>query len=120
MRQVETMSGLGLTVDKMAAIFGLSKKTFERIVADNPEVSDALEKGRAAAEANVTKTAYSLAVSGKVPAMTMFWLKCRARWREVQAVEVSGPNGNPLEISDKSEERKARRALLEDKWNGGK
>jgi hypothetical protein len=119
-RQVETMAGLGLSTERMAAILDIAPRTFDRIIADNPEVSGAIEKGISTAHANVTKTAYSLAVSGKVPAMTMFWLKCRARWKEVHAVEVSGPDGKPVEVSDKSAERKARRALLEEKWNGGK
>lgn len=100
MRQLETMAGYGLTVDKMAAILGFSKKTLERIMADNPAVSDAIEKGRSTAESAITKTAYEMAKSGKVPAMTMFWLKCRARWREVHSVELSGPDGGPLRLEE--------------------
>lgn len=120
MRQAETMAGLGMSVEKIAAVLNIPKRTFERMIADDAEISGGLEKARATAEGQITKTAYELARSGKVPAMTMFWLKCRARWREVHVTEISGPEGKPIEISDKSEERKARRALLEDKWNGGK
>jgi hypothetical protein len=102
-KRIETMSGLGLTVDQMAAVLGVSKKTFERRIEDTPAAKDALEKGRALAAFNVTETAYKLAISGKVPAMTMFWLKCRARWREVNVVEHSGPDGGPIESKNLTE-----------------
>jgi len=42
-------------------------------------------------------------VTGKVPAMTMFYLKCRAGWKESHAVEVSGPEGKPIETQIHSE-----------------
>lgn len=103
LKQIETMAGLGLNVSQMAAILGMSKKTFERRMKDTKGANDALEKGRSAAALNVTKTAYSLAVSGKTPAMTMFWLKCRERWREVQAIEHSGPDGKPIETFSTSD-----------------
>lgn len=101
-KQIETMAGLGLKVEQMASILGMSKKTFERRIKDTLGASDALEKGRAIAAHQVTKTAYELAKSGKVPAMTMFWLKCRERWRETQVVEHSGVDGKPIEHRDLS------------------
>lgn len=100
-KQIETMSGLGLKVEQMAAVLGMAKKTFERRMNDTTDAKDALEKGRAIAAQQVTKTAYELAKSGKVPAMTMFWLKCRERWREVQVMEHSGPDGKPIETVNK-------------------
>ena len=101
-KRIETMAGLGLNVSQMAAVLNMSKKTFERRMHDTEGASDALEKGRASAALNVTKTAYSLATSGKVPAMTMFWLKCRERWKEVSVHEHSGPDGKPIETIDKN------------------
>jgi predicted DNA-binding protein (UPF0251 family) len=94
--QIQTMAGVGLSVDQMAAIMGISKKTFERRMADTPEAKDALEKGRAKAAFKVTGQAFKMAMSGKHPAMTMFWLKCRERWKEVQGIEHTGKDGEPL------------------------
>jgi len=39
-----------------------------------------------------------MAISGKCPAATFFWLKCRARWRETLNVDQRriGPDGTPL------------------------
>lgn len=94
---IAKLAGQGLNVAQIAHIVGVSKKTLERRMKDTPHASDALEKGRAQAARRVTQTAYRLAVSGKVPAMTMFWLKCRERWSEVSKLELSGPEGKPIE-----------------------
>ena len=83
--KIEVMAGLGLTTEQMAAILGVSKKTFERRCYgpnEQPGVSDALIKGRAKASYRVMQTAFGMATSGKHPVMTMFWLKCREHWKD--------------------------------------
>lgn len=85
LEQVEKLSGLGMNIKQIGYVIGVSKSTMERRIKDQPEVAEAVEKGRAMALANVTKSAYQQAISGKVPAMTMFWLKCRAGWSETDA-----------------------------------
>src|SRR5690242_17588096 len=59
------------------------------------------ELDRAAIEANakVAAVLFEMATSGQHPAATFFWLKCRARWRETDRVEHTGPNGTPLGTS---------------------
>jgi len=37
-----------------------------------------------------------MATTGKNVAAAIFWMKARAGWREKQAVEVTGPDGQPL------------------------
>jgi len=79
-KQVETMAAFGMTVPRIAAILGISKKTFERRVAENDnenELNDALLKGRAVASYNVIKATYEMAMAKKHPAINIFWLKCR-------------------------------------------
>lgn len=83
-KQIETMAGLGMPVDQMAAILGVSKDTFERRMKSDRKVNAAVLKGRAIASSNVRKTAYHMAVSGKSAVMTIFWLKVRERWKEAQ------------------------------------
>ncbi len=41
-----------------------------------------LSTARTIANSKVAETAYRLATSGKAPAVTMFWLKSRAGWRD--------------------------------------
>ena len=81
-KKLFSLAGLGLTVENMALIMDMSKKTLERRMIDQKGVRDAIEKGRAQASASVRSTAFKMATSGKCPAMTIFWLKCRERWRE--------------------------------------
>ena len=96
--QLETMAGYGLKVEQMAAIFNMSKKTFERRMAendgDNP-LNDAVLKGRSKAGNNVLKTLYSMATSGKQPTATIFWVKCRQNWSEYGIPEYDEESDYP-------------------------
>jgi hypothetical protein len=76
------MYGVGANLEQIAHVLNITPVTLDRILVRQPEVKDALEKGRASAAGNVMKTAYQMAVSGKIPAMTIFWLKTRLRWTE--------------------------------------
>ena len=81
-KKLASLAGLGLTVENMARVMDISKATLDRRMNDQPGVAEAIEKGRASASAAVRNTAFKMATSGKCPAMTIFWLKCRERWRE--------------------------------------
>lgn len=81
------LAGIGCTLDQIANIFGISSATLDRRIADNPDVRDALEKGRAEAASKVLSTAFKMATSGKSPWMTGFWLKCKLGWKEPKVEE---------------------------------
>jgi AraC-like DNA-binding protein len=70
---------------------GISEKTLRRCFKAE------LELAAATANAVVANMAYAMASSGKEPAMTMFWLKTRAGWRETQITQNQqlDANGNP-------------------------
>lgn len=97
LRQLETLAGIGLPTHQIAAAMGMSAGTLKRRIKETPGGSDPIKKGRSIALSNVAKTAYQLAVSGKVPAMTMFYLKTRGGWREKDRVEHTGKDGGPIE-----------------------
>ena len=82
LKRCETYYGLGLTISDMAALIGISKSTFEARQRDQPALAQGLLKGQAMADAQVTQSAFKQAISGKCPAMTMFWLKCRKGWKD--------------------------------------
>jgi predicted transcriptional regulator len=90
--QAEDLAGYGLTHEQIAHVLGVSQDTVER------HYTDELEAGLALALATVAKTAYQMATSGDEPAMTMFWLKTRAKWKEVQHHEVTGKEEGPLNV----------------------
>lgn len=87
-KRIETMAGYGLSLSKIAPLFGRSLRVFHEYKATDERLALALQAGKSKAHLQVHKTAYDLAVSGKCPQMTMFWLKSRAGWMEKQAVEV--------------------------------
>lgn len=105
LEQIATMSGLGMPNKYIAAVLGIPLATFSRRLNEDPRINETIQKGRASAAAQVTKTAYELAKSGKVPAMTMFWLKCRLNWSEAP---VSDPEEDKLDKKEELENRKKR------------
>jgi hypothetical protein len=89
-KQVETLAGYGLTVEQIGHVLECSHDTVRR------HYGAELERGQAVAVAKVAQTAFQMATSGSEPAMTMFWLKTRAKWREVH--EVVGEGGGPINV----------------------
>lgn len=87
--QIEKLAGVGLNLQQIAQVLDVSDETIRKRMHESPEIALALKKGRAKAYANVAKTAYELATSGTEPAMTMFWLKCQAKWREREPETVN-------------------------------
>lgn len=99
----KTIETLAARVDEniIAKIFGVSERTFQRAMKRDPKARKAFDSGYAKATVNVAETAYQMAVSGKNPAATFFWMKCRALWRETNRTELVGDNGKPIETKSK-------------------
>ena len=94
-QKVEQMAAFGLTQEQIASIMGISKKTLEN------HYRVELDQGVAKATVVVAQSLVRTATQGKgMPAVTaaIFFLKTRARWREVERLEVTGPEGQPLQI----------------------
>src|SRR5918996_2526106 len=73
--QVKALSGFGLRQEDICAIVGLrSPKTLRR------HFQRELEMGAVEATTKVRQTAFQLAMSGRDPRSTIFWLRTRARW----------------------------------------
>lgn len=75
-QEIKALIGMGLTVQQVAHVKGLSHDTLQRHHRDD------IDQGKPLALAKVVDTAFKLATNGKCPAMTMFWLKTQAGWRE--------------------------------------
>lgn len=97
---VESMAAAGLTNDQMAAILGVHEKTFRRALKKNKKAQAARDAGQATAIYNVAGKLYDMAVSGKNPAATFFYLKTRAGWRETNRMEHVGEDGKPIETKN--------------------
>ncbi len=91
-RIVESMIAYGVTTQEVARVIGISPHTMYKYFRDE------LETSAVKANSKVAETAYTMAVSGKCPAATFFWLKCRAGWRETTDLRLIGDPNNPLEV----------------------
>lgn len=60
---------------------------------------DELDLGEAHGIAAVAGTLYARATEGNDLGAAIFYLKARAGWSERQKVEISGPDGGPVEVS---------------------
>src|SRR3954453_13917745 len=76
-RRVKMLASLGQRQEQIALVVGIGSTTTLR-----KHFREELTRGPAEAMANVRKTLFQMATSGKHPAATMFWLKTRARWSE--------------------------------------
>ena len=92
--QVEALAAY-LTPEWIADYFGVSRPTFERIMADQPEIALRYKRGLARAVASTAQSLLSLVRDGNLGAIC-FFLKCRAGWRETDRMEISGPDGGVI------------------------
>jgi hypothetical protein len=80
---VRTLTGYGFSQEMIARRIGIrSPKTLRK------HFREELDKGSLDANATVAQTAFQMAISGKHPLMTMFWMKCRGGWRESRDAQV--------------------------------
>ena len=70
------MAGHGIYENAIAKVMKITPAALRK------HFRNELSTARAIANSKVAETAYQLATSGKAPAVTMFWLKTRAGWRE--------------------------------------
>jgi hypothetical protein len=90
-RTARKAAGYGLTDEQIATLIGVCESSLKNHCAKE------LASGRVEASSKVQETAFAMANSGKIPAMTIFWLKVRCGWKEPAAVELTGKDGGPVE-----------------------
>jgi hypothetical protein len=96
--QIEKMAGLGLTEEKICLLLGISERTLLRRKKDHTELLSAMKRGMASAEGTVGTSLYDKAVAGDLGAI-VWWEKTRSGRTDRQAMELTGRDGQPLEVS---------------------
>lgn len=94
--QVEALTACGVSQAAISRIIGVDQKTL------HVHYRDELDLGLDKANAQVAGKLFRTAMGNSPGALTamIFWLKTRARWRTTDQVQVTGPNGGPMQIID--------------------
>jgi predicted transcriptional regulator len=80
--KVESMSAMGLSLEQIASILGVSTDTiYRRMNEGNIDLSAALSRGKSKALFQIANKAYKLALEGN-PSMIKYFLSCRGGWSE--------------------------------------
>ena len=98
--QLEALASV-LTVEQIADHFGMARSTLFKIMADDPDIRARYDMGKAKAIAEIAGSLLTKARKGDT-ASQIFFLKTQAGWRETNKVEVSGPEGGPVQTLDVS------------------
>jgi hypothetical protein len=97
--RVESVAAMGGTNDQIAEALGVAKRTLDAIRKRQPEVDEAVQRGKDKADLQVVAALYKKAMAGDTTAM-IFWLKNRRReeWGDRYDVAHSGKIDSALTI----------------------
>jgi hypothetical protein len=92
-RQVEALAGFGVPEADIAGLIGIDAKTLRK------HYRHELDFGHTKANAKVAENLFRKATGDGRESVTaaIFWLKARARWKEVILNEHTGLDGKPIE-----------------------
>lgn len=92
-RQVESLAGYGIPETEIAGLIGIDPKTLRKYYRQE------LDHGHTKANARVAENLFRKAIGEGRESVTaaIFWLKTRARWKEVSVHEHGGVPGQPIE-----------------------
>lgn len=85
-KNAERLAARGLNVEQIAYSIGLGKTTLYERLKENKELSEAIKRGNARGIATIANCLYENAKGGNTTAQ-IFYLKCRAKWKEEENVE---------------------------------
>ena len=109
-KQVEALASYGVPQDDIAKVIGISAPTLRA------HYADILATAAVKANSLVAQSLFAKATRGEGSASVtaaIFWLKTRARWRERDIHEITGPDGGPIQTYDLSGLSDAQLAALE-------
>lgn len=86
-----------LSQKQLADYFGCTPNTLRAAFQRQPELSEAYRKGKSLGITKVAKSLAAKALDGDIAA-AKFYLSHQAGWSEVKRTEVTGKDGDPIEI----------------------
>lgn len=94
---VESLAAQGLTEGQIADALGVTQNTLTNHKKRNLEFLDAIKRGQAKGIGLVTNKLMEQVKSGNTTAI-IFYLKCRAGWRETTVQEITGKDGAQIMV----------------------
>lgn len=91
-REVAVMAALGLDEKDIALVLNIEEKLLKLYYVRELKVSHNL------ANAMVARVALQMAMSGKFPDMTKFWLKTQAKWQETTNVQLQANVNHTMDL----------------------
>lgn len=95
--EIETLAAF-LSVEQMAAYFGIASNTFYAMAERDPEILEMYKRGKSKAIGKVAEGLVRKALAGDTTS-AIFFLKTQARWAETQKHELTGADGGPVEVA---------------------
>ena len=88
-----------LSQKQLADYFGCTPNTLRAAFERQPELSEAYRKGKALGVTKVAKSLAAKALDGDINA-AKFYLSHQAGWTETKRQEITGRDGDPIEIDN--------------------
>lgn len=85
-KEAEALSSRGLTNEQIADCIGLGERTLYEKFEAYPQLAQAIKAGRAKGIKVIANSLFEAAKLGNITAQ-IFYLKCRAKWRELDPEE---------------------------------
>ena len=86
-----------LTQQQLADYFSISINTLKQIMKRDQRVFDSYNRGLSRAGILMIEKLYDKAMEGDYQSMKL-WLSQRMGWTEKSRQEISGPDGNPIDV----------------------
>lgn len=96
-KEVEALAARGLTEEQIAHNLGISYDTLNERKKEFTQYSEAIKRGRASGIAAMANVIFEKAFKDNDSSCAMFYLKCRADWKEKQVNEHTGGE-KPIEV----------------------
>ena len=98
LKQIESMAGIGLTMEQIGQVLGISERTLHRNKITDSAVMAALQRGRAVAAFQVGKSLFQNATNGDFKSIQWYEMTRCGRSGK-QEVTHTGDEAQPLQIT---------------------
>jgi len=105
--KVEALAAQGMTDEQICHIIGVSHETFYKRQRENPELVEAVKRGKAKGIATIANVIFEKAKNGDF-ASAAFFLERRCGWTRKETLQHQGDEDQPLVIVIKEKAEKGK------------